>query len=228
MRYFSLYEHGVLAIKSQFMSKTCHAQIRTLSARFSPGHVIDWHSHTWSQLVYAIEGVITVETKFACWVVPANRGIWVPAGQEHSLKMHGRVFLQTVYVEPENIVLPDLNCAACEIPTLMHELIVHVCRIGIVNGDSDENRNLIDFLIYQLKRLSPIPLMVPMPRDERARRLALHVIDIPGSEKSLRELSGECGTSLRTMQRIFSEGKAERGRSSLRNELRPLWSLPNS
>jgi len=47
--------------------------------------------------------------------------------------------------------------------------------------------------------------MVPMPRDERARRLALHVIDIPGSEEILGELSGECGTSLRTMQRIFSE-----------------------
>jgi len=44
--------------------------------------------------------------------------------------MHGRVFLQTVYVEPENIVLPDLTCAACEIPPLMHELIVHVCRKG--------------------------------------------------------------------------------------------------
>ena len=187
------------------MSKTRHPQVRTLSLRFSPSHLIDWHSHSWSQLLYASEGVITVETKQACWIVPTNRGVWVPAGQEHSVKMHGRVYLQTVYIEPDRIAITDLNCAAYEIPRLLHELIVHVCEIGIVNGDSDENQNLIDFLTYQLKRLTPFPLMVPMPRDERARRLALQVIDTPGTAKSLIELSSECGASLRTMQRIFSD-----------------------
>ena len=185
------------------MSKPRHRQIRTLSARFSPSHVVDWHSHSWSQLLYASEGAINVETRLACWVVPTNRGIWIPAGHEHSVKMHGRVFLQTLYFEPGSIAISDLNCAAYEIPRLLHELIVHVCGIGIVNGDCDEASNLIEFLPYQMKRLTRSPLVVPMPRDERARRLALQVIEMPGSAKSLQELSNECGASLRTMQRIF-------------------------
>jgi AraC-like DNA-binding protein len=187
------------------MSKLRHSQVRTLTARFSPSHFIDWHSHTWSQLLYASEGVISVETKLACWIVPTNRGVWVPAGQEHSVKMHGRVFLQTIYIQPENTAISTLNCAAYEIPRLLHELIVQVSAIGIVNGDTDEARNMIDFLTYQLKKLTPFPLMVPMPRDERARRLALQVIEMPGTSKSLHELSSECGASLRTMQRIFSD-----------------------
>ncbi len=187
------------------MSKTRQAQIRTLSARFSPGHMIDFHSHSWSQLVYASEGLFTVETQATCWIVPTNRGIWIPSGQEHSVKMHGQVFLQTLYFPPETATFQDLSCASYEISGLMHELIRHVCRIGIVNGDSDENRNLIEFFGFQLRRLSAVPLLVPMPRDGRARQLARKVIDDPGSAISLHELSQGCGASLRTMQSLFAD-----------------------
>ena len=186
------------------MSKTRHATIRTFSARFSPGHRIDWHSHVWSQLLYATEGVVSVATRSACWVVPKHRGIWIPAGQEHSLKMHGRVFLQTVYLERRRARIADLTCSAFEISRLMHELIVHVCKRGIVKGDTPENRNLIQFFSDQLERLSPFPLVIPMPQDERGRSLAQRIVEAPGSTVSLRELSSECGASLRTMQRIFA------------------------
>ncbi len=187
------------------MSKTRHGKIRTLSARFSRGHRIDWHSHSWSQLLYATEGVLTVESRSACWIVPTHRGIWVPAGTEHSLKMHGRVFLQTVYLERHHARTADLTCSAFEIPRLMHELIVHVCDLGIVSGDTKENRTLIQFFTDQLERLNPFPLVIPMPQDERARRLAERIVDAPGSAESLADLSGESGASLRTMQRIFTE-----------------------
>jgi len=187
------------------MSKTRQAQIRTFSARFSPGHVIERHSHSWSQLLYASEGVIAVESQVACWVVPTNRAIWIPAGKEHSVKMHGRVYLKTVYFESEPGSQIELNCAAYEISPLLRELIVFACGKGIIHGDSEEHRNLIEFLTFQVKKLRPLPLTIPMPQDERARCLALQVIDVPGSEKSLRELCDGCGASLRTMQRIFSE-----------------------
>ncbi len=187
------------------MSKTRHGKLRTLSARFSPGHRIDWHSHSWSQLLYATEGVVTVESRSACWVVPTHRGIWVPAGTEHLLKMHGRVFLQTVYLERHHARTADLTCSAFEISRLMHELIVHVCDLGIVSGDTEVNRTLIQFFNYQVERLSPFPLMIPMPQDERARRLAERIVDTPGSVENLETLSGEFGASLRTMQRIFTK-----------------------
>ncbi len=187
------------------MSKTRHLQIRSFSVRFSPGHLVEPHCHTWSQLVFASEGVVTVETPDACWLVPTNRGIWVPGGTEHSVKMHGRVFLQTVYFPPQVETLSHLNCGAYEVSPLLRELIVYVCQKGIINANSEEERNLIEFFTFQVQKLNPYPMKIPMPQDERARRLATRVIENPGSEKTLPEFSDDCGASLRTMQRIFSE-----------------------
>jgi AraC-like DNA-binding protein len=119
--------------------------------------------------------------------------------------MHGRVFLQTVYFESRPDAGIDLSCAAYEITSLIRELIVHVCGIGIVKSDSDEHRNLIEFMIFQIRNLTRFPLMVPMPSDPRAKQLASRLIDNPGTNQSLAELCEECGTSLRTMQRVFSQ-----------------------
>ncbi len=187
------------------MSTKRQSQIRTFSARFSPAHVIARHSHSWAQLVYAREGVIAVESENACWIVPTSRAIWIPAGQEHSVKMYGKVFLQTVYFESctENSI--NLKCAAYEISPLLRELIAFVCKEGIVRADTHEHCSLIDFLTCQVQKLTPYPLMVPMPSDPRAKQLAYRVIDNPGSCRSLAELCEDCGTSLRTMQRVFSK-----------------------
>lgn len=195
----------VLTIECQIMSKKRHSQIRTFSARFSPGHAIEMHAHSWSQLVYASEGVIAVESGNACWVVPPGRAIWVPAGQSHSIKMYGRVFLQTVYFESRAESTISLPCTAYEVTSLLRELIVFVCSQGVINSDTDEHVNLIAFLTFQVAKLRPFPLMVPMPSDQRAKRLASRLIDNPGIAQSLADLCEECGTSLRTMQRVFSQ-----------------------
>ncbi len=181
------------------------SKVRSFSARFSPGHSIEMHSHPWSQLVFAREGVIAVESGGSCWIVPTSRAIWVPEGLSHSIKMYGRVFMQTVYFESRPETKIDLQCAAYEITSLLRELIVFVCSKGIINSDTDEHRNLIAFLTFQVRKLRPFPLMVPMPNDQRAKRLASRLIDNPGTDQSLANLCEECDTSLRTMQRVFSQ-----------------------
>ncbi len=187
------------------MSISRQTQVRSFSARFSPGHSIEMHSHSWSQLVFASEGVIAVESGNACWVVPPSRAIWVPAGQSHSIKMHGKVFLQTVYFDSQPETTIDLPCAAYEVTSLLRELIAFICSKGIINSDTDEHCNLIAFLRFQVRKLTPFPLMVPMPSDRRGKRLASRLIDNPGTDQSLADLCEECGTSLRTMQRVFSQ-----------------------
>jgi quercetin dioxygenase-like cupin family protein len=72
--------------------------VRSLGLRLTCGHRIESHAHDWHQLVYATEGVMTVDTSLGSWVVPAHRAVWIPAGCEHSVRATGRVRLQTVYV----------------------------------------------------------------------------------------------------------------------------------
>ena len=188
------------------MSKTRQPQVRSLSARFSPGHIIDWHEHSWCQLLYASEGVVTVEVEKACWIVPSHRGIWVPEGQMHRVKMHGQVFLQTIYLSPAPREMSRAKCIVLEVSKLMQSLIVHICNIGIVRGDTEEHRTTIDFLHFQLLSLAQLPLVIPMPSDERARRLAVRIIDERAGSSSLQLLSLECGSRIafhRLQIRIF-------------------------
>lgn len=187
------------------MSKTRHPVVRTFSARFSPAAFITWHSHAWHQLVYASEGAITVESETACWLVPARRGVWIPADKGHQIRMHGRVFLQSIYMKRAPKSLGRSECKVVNVSSLLHELLVHICRLGIVRGDTPAARNLIQFLQFQLRTMPTVPLLITFPRDERARRLAERIISEPGSDRTLAELSKECSTSLRTMQRIFRD-----------------------
>ncbi len=148
---------------------------------------------------------MTVESELACWLVPARRGVWIPADKVHQIRVHGRVFLQSIYMNRAPKSLSKSECQVVNVTSLLHELLVYVCSLGIVRNDTPENRSLIQFLQFQLRKLPTLPLVISLPREERARRLAERIISEPGSELSLGHLSKECSTSLRTMQRIFRD-----------------------
>lgn len=185
------------------MSNLRQPVIRTFSARYSPGSIISWHAHGWHQLVYANEGAITVESTSVCWLVPTRRAVWIPARQIHQVRMHGPVFLQSLYLRRAPPSLGTAECQVVNVSSLLTELLSHISRLGQIRNDSTANRCLIQFLRLQLREMPTVPLSILMPRDKRARRLAERIIAEPGSDLSLVTLSQECSSSLRTMQRVF-------------------------
>ena len=50
---------------------------------------IDWHSHPRFQLIFAVRGVMTVDTREATWLVPPQRAVWMPPAVEHRLTARG-------------------------------------------------------------------------------------------------------------------------------------------
>lgn len=183
------------------MSKSCQPLIRSLSVRFSLGHRIDWHTHDWSQLLYASEGAVSVSTKDRESVIPPFQAIWVPANLSHKVEMHGRVFLRTLYVHPKLGV--GAHEGAVRVSALMHELILHCCSIGILRDDLTSSQNLIRFVIDQLVALAPAPFEVTMPGDPRAYKMAAAILKTPSA--SLERLASQSGASVRTLQRLFRQ-----------------------
>src|SRR6202040_2089552 len=87
-------------------------EVRTFAVRHTSAHRIPPHSHDWHQLIYAREGVMWVHTAVGDWVVPPNRGVWVPAGVEHGIDMAGTVLVQTIYIATSAAAtLPEPYCA---------------------------------------------------------------------------------------------------------------------
>lgn len=177
--------------------------VRGLAETFRTGHRLAAHTHPWAQLVYAVSGVMQVETPFAAWLVPPTRAIWVPANMPHAITMRGAVAMRTLYLTP---VDPDgwlSQCRALEVAPLLRELIVHIVRLGMLREGDPEHERLGGLLIDLLAVDKTPPLELPLPRDPRARRLAERILADPGGEARLADLAQASGASLRTLQRLF-------------------------
>jgi AraC-like DNA-binding protein len=161
------------------------------------------HSHPWHQLIYASWGVMTVRTPEGAWVVPTNRGVWVPAGTRHSIEMSGPVSLRTLYILPSlDKSLPD-RCTVLAISPLLRELILRMVELDSLSVRRLAHAHLISVLLDHLQILEADPIHLPIPRDERARQIAALLQKEPGEKRSLMELAKAAGASKRTIERLF-------------------------
>ncbi len=176
--------------------------IRTLAVGYPSGAVLEAHAHPWAQLVYACEGVMTVQTGEGTWVVPSRRAVWIPGGVEHSVAMSGWVSVRTLYLVPALArPLPE-RCCVLAVPPLLRELILHAIARGPLRRDVAEHRRLAGFLVDQLRALPAAPLELPLPRDPRALRAAERLREAPGSVP-VGALARAAGASRRTLERLF-------------------------
>ena len=82
------------------------------------------HCHPTAQLLYAVQGVMLVETDAGQWIVPPTRGIWVPIGVWHRTVMLGEVLMRTVYIRSELLDGLPTECCVVGISPLLRELIL--------------------------------------------------------------------------------------------------------
>jgi AraC-like DNA-binding protein len=179
-------------------------QVRTaIVPEYAHGHVIKTHSHPWHQLVYATRGVMTVRTPEGAWVVPPNRGVWVPARTRHSIQMSGPVSLRTLYLLPRlSAMLPD-RCRVIGVSPLLRELILRIDELDSLSVRIPVHANLVAVLLDHLHLMESDALHLPMPRDGRAKRIVAMLQELPSDQRSLGELSRKAGASKRTVERIF-------------------------
>lgn len=187
------------------MSKKRHDDdgfpVRALAARYPAGFELERHSHPWSQLLYASEGVMVVETRFGTWAVPPQRAVWIPSGVEHRVVMNGDVAMRTLYFA-EHLEAPLSETCVVNVSPLLRELLVHCARLGRLDLEKPHEARLAGLVFDLLAAVKTVPLDLPMPRDARALRLAKALRDAP-ADASLHALSRRAGASTRTLERIF-------------------------
>jgi AraC-like DNA-binding protein len=177
--------------------------VRTLAAGFHAGTVLPRHRHGWGQLVFAASGVMRVATDEAAWLIPPTRAIWLPARLGHALDMRSEVALRTLYIDgPRAAPLPE-SARVLEVAPLLRELILHILSIGMLDPGRPEHDRLAGLLVDLMLAARPLDLILPMPRDPRALRLARLWQDDPADGRGLAELAAGTGASLRTLQRLF-------------------------
>lgn len=157
----------------------------------------------WHQLAYASRGVITVRTPDGIWVVPPHRGVWIPAGTVHHVAMAPGTSVRTLYFARRSGVRVSSVCRAVNVPALLRELLLEVCRVGVLHRRIASERRLAGVVVDQLQLLETEPLELPWPTDPRARHAAELLREEPGAANLMRKVERTVGASRRTLERCF-------------------------
>jgi AraC-like DNA-binding protein len=179
--------------------------VRSLALTYRDGHHLPAHTHPWAQLIYARSGVMHVVAEGRVWFAPPTRAIWIPNGLEHEIGFQAETALRTVYVSAERARDVKRGVESLEVVPLLGELIVHIVSVGMLDPQRPEHERLAGVLMDLVAAARPIDLVLPLPRDPRALKLAEHLRTAPSDRQGLEALAPAAGASLRTLQRCFAE-----------------------
>ncbi len=157
------------------------------------------------QLVHANDGVLRLSTTAGRWVLPADRAAWVPAGTEHRCRVVHRAAIRTLYL-PAGLARRAPHPAILAVSPLARELIVHAVERAPLRTDDRHTTGLLDLLLPELAELEEeVPLTLPEPAGDPARRVAGVLAEDPGGDRPVDELARAVGVSRRTLERSFRD-----------------------
>ncbi|WP_343630284.1 helix-turn-helix transcriptional regulator [Roseateles sp.] len=174
-----------------------------MEADYPSGAVTGWHSHPRAQLLYAIDGVMLVDSAAGFWVVPPNRALWLVAGERHSVRMAGLVKMRTAYIDATQLGdLPERTCVL-NVSPLLRELLVAAVQVPVDYEERGRDGSLMELLIHELRRATTLPLHLPMPDDDRLRTICDELAEKPADAATAQEWAERLGVSSKTVQRLF-------------------------
>lgn len=182
------------------MPLTGQPLIRPAEFRYRSGEVEPEHLHSEHQLVYASEGLLSVDTATSRWIVPPLRAVWIPAETPHTVTAKVESRMSTLYFRADIEISGLDRLTVVSVSPLLRELILHIIREPLGEG---ERRRLEGVMIDLLAADPAAPLELPRFLDPRLRNIAAIFERDPCDRRSLPELGSEVGASERTLQRLF-------------------------
>jgi AraC-like DNA-binding protein/mannose-6-phosphate isomerase-like protein (cupin superfamily) len=179
--------------------------IAAMSKSFDDGFEVRPHHHPRDQLVYAVTGVMRVRTETEAWVVPPDRAVYLPAGTQHGISMRGLVTMTTLYIaRPATSDLPNAP-TVLEVSPLLRDLVLALIDEPVMY-DEEGRGGAMAFLIFsEISKARRLPLMIPMPRDQRLLRVCEALLADPSSRATLESWADTAGASVRTLSRLFED-----------------------
>ena len=149
-----------------------------LAVDYEDGHRVRRHRHRRAQLLYAISGVMVVETEAGIWVVPPTRGVWVPAWVAHGIRMSGEPRMRTVFVEPGAAAHLPTQCVL-SISPLLRELMAAATEVPLDWQPGTRDGRLMMLLLDELRQEPVLPLHLPQPAEPRLARICRAIVRHP-------------------------------------------------
>jgi AraC-like DNA-binding protein len=174
------------------------------SYRLGAADHFDWHEHGAHQLSVAADGVLCmgVDERDRMWVLPRSRALWIPAGRSHTVDTIGGATMTSLWFDPVACPIDWTEPTVVPVDELLGALVARLDRDDL---GADE-RARAEAVLFDLVRPLALPtatLDLPMPVDDRARRVADALLADPADPRSLAEWGRVVGAGDRTLTRAF-------------------------
>jgi len=183
---------------------------RALSATYTSGYVMHPHTHASHQLLFASSGAMTVTGDRTSWMIPPRRAVLIPAGIHHAIRMWGEVAMRSLYfpVSAPAPVFETKTCRVIAVSPLLRELILRIADLAALDSRVAREARVMGVLMDELETAHVEPLILPLPTDARALKVADCILKDPADGATADVLALRCGLSTRTLERLF---RAETG-----------------
>ena len=177
--------------------------VLALGGTYPVSHHVMPHRHRRSQLFCPLSGVAIASTSQGAWAVPARRGLWIPAGVRHELRMQGTVEMQSLYFEPDTLAPMPAHCQVVAISSLMHSLMAEAVALPIRYSREGRSEALMQLIQYEIGRLPELPLSLPLPTNKVLARLCRRFLLRPTAKENIDDWARSLHVGRRTFTRLF-------------------------
>lgn len=180
-----------------------HRPLVPFAHDYAHGDSEPWHQHDCAQLLHCLSGVVRVDTASGCWVVPPGRGVWLPAGIRHSLRITGHVAARTLFIDP--LARADLpaTCQIVQISPLLRELILASLTLPESYSPGSRDERVYELILDEIRVMPVLPFHLPEPESETLRNLCKQIRQTAGESWSSVQAASLIGMSERTLNRHF-------------------------
>lgn len=176
-----------------------------LADSLARGAVIPAHSHQRAQLIFALQGTMTVQAGGGLWILPPSHALWVPAGVVHQIRMNSPVEMRTLYVQPEHAQHIRHECHVFFVSPMLRELIVRSMELPPLYDERGMEGRMMRLILDEIASSPAQPLGLRMPSDPRLLRLCELVLRDLSTPDSIAQLGAAVGLSERSVVRLFPE-----------------------
>lgn len=164
---------------------------------------VEWESHAHddaNELLWGTRGTLTVETDDGWFAAPSALGIWIPMGVTHRVVAAPRTSFCCTYFDPA-LGSPADRTTAVAMPELNQSLLARLSDAGSL--DLKARRHAEELVTWLLTPVRLTTVDLPLPSDDRTRRVAESLLDDPADARSLEEWGRQVGASPRNLSRLF-------------------------
>ncbi len=168
------------------------------------------HAHPRAQLMYAVSGVMHIDTSEATYIVLPTTALFLPADAPHAVRMDGRVAMRGLFLREDAATRVATRAAVLAVSPLLREVILAACAEPLHWELGGRGHHLTELALDEIARAFVLPLRLPSSRDVRLCRVTAALRARPDDPRGLEELATMAGASSRTLARLF---RAETGLS---------------